>query len=142
LNEKLFIDSWITKIHSSGIKKFPHDFIEITFLETFNIPIKTLVLGQEFFGVYEIITTSGEQVFQAHTIDEAKFFIYSSKERNGKAYLPKDKSLIKSNLIFYNHYLDSLLDEIKKDYKIIFGDGKNLLAVSNEIFQKVNLIRL
>lgn len=141
MNEKLFIEKWISKILSAGIKQFPLHFIDPLQLQTISIPISTLVIGQEFFGAYEIITTSGEQVYQALTYDEAKFFVYSSKGRNGKAYLPKDKSLIKISVDSYNGYLDNLLEQIKKDYKNNFLDGKYLLTVSNEIFQKLNLIR-
>ncbi len=141
MNEKLFVEKWISKIQSAGIKQFPLHFIDFLQLQTISIPISTLVIGQEFFGAYEIITTSGDQVYQALTYDEAKFFVYSSKEKNGKAYLPKDKSLIKISVDAYNEYLDNLLEQIKKDYKNNFLDGKYLLTVSNEIFQKLNLIR-
>lgn len=141
MNEKLFIDNWITKIQTEGIKQFPSHFIDETQLDIISIPIKTLIVGQEFFGAYEIITTTGEQVFQASTSDEAKFFVYSSKQRDGKAYLPKDKSMISKIVSLYNNYLDELIDKVKVDYKKLFPDGKNFLNVSNEIFQKLNLIR-
>lgn len=141
MNEKLFIDKWISNIKSQGIKNFPKDFINESELNSFSIPKKTLVLGQEFFGSYEILTTRGDQVYQASTLDEAKFFIYSAKERNGLAYLPKDKLQIKSVVDLYNKELDNLVDQIKKDYKKTFPESKNLLAVTNEIFQKLNLIR-
>ena len=141
MNEKLFIDAWISKIQLDGIKQFPFHFIDESQLDIIPIPIKTLVVGQEFFGAYEIITTSGEQVFQASTSDEAKFIVYSSKQRNGKAYLPKDKSLVSKIVNAYNNYLDELIDIVKIDYKKEFADGKNFLNVSNEIFQKLNLIR-
>ncbi len=141
MNEKLFIDNWVSKIQSDGVKHFPFYFINESQLDIITIPIKTLVIGQEFFGAYEIITTSGEQVFQASTIDEAKFIVYSSKQRNGKAYIPKDKSIISKIVSEYNKYLDELIDSVKVDYKKLFSDGKNFLNVSNEIFQKLNLIR-
>lgn len=141
MNEKLFIENWINKIQSDGIKNFPQDYINKSQLDCIKIPIKTLVMGQEFFGSYEIITTSGEQVYQASTIDEAKFFLYSSKERNGNAYLPKDKALMKSTVELHNSFLDKLIEQIKKDYKKNFHEGKNLLSVTNEIFQKLNFIR-
>ncbi|MFZ1280116.1 MAG: hypothetical protein WAR59_04720 [Ignavibacteriaceae bacterium] len=141
MNEKLFIDNWISKIQTEGIKQFPFHFIDETQLDIISIPIKTLVVGQEFFGAYEIITTNGEQVYQASTSDEAKFFVYSSKQRDGKAYLPKDKSMISKIVSLYNNYLDELIDKVKVDYKKLFPDGKNFLNVSNEIFQKLNLIR-
>jgi len=141
LNEKLFIENWLIKVQSTGIKQFPLDFINSSKLDTLAIPIKTLVIGQEFFGVYEIITTDGESIYQATNYDEAKFIVYGSKERNGKTYIPKDRSEIKILVDSYNNYLDDLLNQIKKDYKKNFPDGKNVHAVSNEIFQKLNLIR-
>lgn len=141
MNEKIFIENWINKIQSDGIRQFPFHFIDESQLDIISIPINTLVIGQEFFGVYEIITTSGEQVFQAATSDEAKFFVYSSNQRNGKAYLPKDKSLVNKIVSAYNNYLDELIEKVKVDYKKLFPDGKNFLNVSNEIFQKLNLIR-
>jgi hypothetical protein len=141
LNEKLFIENCLSKILSAGIKQFPIYFIDESQLDIISIPKKTLVIGQEFFGAYEIITTDGESVYQASNYDEAKFIVYSSKERNGKTYIPKDKSKIKSLVDTYNNYLDDILNQIKKDYKKNFPDGKNIHAVSNEIFQKLNLLR-
>ena len=141
MNEKLFIENWLSKVQSFGIKQFPLHFIDESQLDIISIPIKTLVISQEFFGAYEIITTDGESVYQASNYDEAKFVVYSSKARNGLTYIPKDKSQIKSLVDSYNNYLDDLLNQIKKDYKKNFPDGKNINAVSNEIFQKLNLFR-
>ncbi|MDP2363825.1 MAG: hypothetical protein Q8M94_08655 [Ignavibacteria bacterium] len=141
MNEKLFVENWISKVLSSGIKQFPFHFIDESQIDIISIPVKTLMIGQEFFGAFEIITTDGEPVFQASSYAEAKFFVYSSKERNGKTYLPKDKSTIKNLVDTYNNYLDDLLNQIKIDYKKIFPEGKNFQSVSNEIFQKLNLIR-
>jgi len=141
LNEELFIENWISKVQSSGIRQFPLHFIDESQLDNISIPIKTLVIGQEFFGAYEIITTDGESVYHANNYDEAKFIVYSSKERNGKTYIPKDRSMIKTLVDSYNSYLDDLLTQIKNDYKKNFKDVKNVNAVSNEIFKKLNLIR-
>ena len=141
MNENLFIENWLIKVQSSGIRKFPHHFIDESQLDNISIPIKTLVIGQEFFGAYEIITTDGESVYHASNYDEARFIVYSSKERNGKTFIPKDRSIIKSFVDSYNNYLDDLLAQIKNDHKKNFQDGKNVHAVSNEIFKKLNLIR-
>jgi hypothetical protein len=141
LNEKLFIDKWINKVQSAEIKLFPLHFIDESQIEIILIPEKTLVIGREFFGAFEVITTDGESIYQASDYTEAKFFVYSSKERNGKAYLPKDRSLIKSLVGTYDDHLDNLLVQIKLDYKKYFPEGKNLKAISNVIFQKLNLIR-
>ncbi len=141
MNEELFIENWLSKVQSSSIRQFPLHFIDESQLDIVSIPIKTLVIGQEFFGAYEIIATDGESVYHAYNYDEAKFIVYGSKERNGKSYIPKDRSMIKTLVDSYNNYLDDLLTQIKNDYKKIFKDGKNVNAVSNEIFKKLNLIR-
>ena len=141
MNEKIFIENWINKVQSVGIKKFPFHFIDELQIDIIAIPVKTLVIGTEFFGAFEIRTTDGESVYQASDYAEAKFFLYSSKERNGKAYLPKNKSMIKNLVDIYDNYLDDLLNQIKFDYKKNFPEGKNRQVISNEIFQKLNLIR-
>lgn len=141
MSEKLFIEKWINSIQSAEVKPFPFDYIYESQLNLFSIPKKTLVLGQEFFGAYEVITTDGEQVYQALDMDEARFFIYSSRERSGRSYLPKTKNTIREIILKYHKYLDRLIEDIRKDYKISFPDGKNVLSVTTEIFQKLNLIR-
>lgn len=142
MSKKIFVDNWVSKVQNSGLKKFPDHFIDETQLESIPIPKKILVIGQEFFGAYEILTTDGEPVYQASSYDEAKFFVYSSRERNGKAFIPKDKTIIKNLVNSYNSYLDDLINQIKKDYKKTFPDEKDIYATSNQIFQKLNLIRL
>lgn len=141
MNETLFVKNWIDKILSEGIKNFPLDFIDKDALTPISIPLKTLVIGNDFFGSVEVITTTGEQVYQAASHNEAKFIVYASKERNGLTYLPADKTKIPQCVELYDAYLDELLTKIKKDYTKTFPDGKNLLSLSNQIFQKLNLIR-
>jgi tRNA(Ser,Leu) C12 N-acetylase TAN1 len=141
LSPSLFVNHWVDKILSTGIKKFPFHFIKEKELLPFSVPSKTLVITPEFFGNYEIITTDGDFVYQAQNYDEAKFFVYSSRERNGKAYLPKEASQIKIIVNLYNKYLDDLLDQIKKDYRKSFPEGKDFQSITGEIFKKLNLIR-
>ncbi len=141
MSEKEFIEKIFNKIHSSDLRKFPADFLDITLLKKIPVPVKTLVLGNEFFGKYEIITTDGLQVYQADTLNEAKFFIYSSAERNGSAYLPEDKSLINKIIEEYHQYLDNIIKVIRSEYKKTFPEGKDILTISNKIFQKLNIIR-
>lgn len=141
MNEKDFIENTFTKILSSNLRKFPTDFLKQDLLINIPVPVKTLVLGNEFFGKFEIITTDGEQVYQADTLNEAKFFIYSSAERNGSAYLPKDKNRINKAIEDYHKYIDDIIRMIKSEYKKAFPDGNDILSVSNKIFQKLNIIR-
>ena len=141
MNEKEFIEKIYNKLLTSDLRKFPADFLELSLLVKISIPVKTLVLGNEFFGKFEILTTDGEQVYQADTLNEAKFFIYSSAERNGLAYLPDDKSLINKTIEEYHQYLDNIIRLIRSEYKKAFPDGKDILSVSNKIFQKLNIVR-
>lgn len=141
MNKKSFIDDWIIKTETEGVRDFPHHFLDDTQLDVFFIPKKTLIIGSEFFGSYEVLTTEGEQVYQASSLDEAKFFIYSSRKRDGKTYLPKDKSIIKNLVNKYNQYLDDLLNQIQKDFKKTFPTEKDAHIIANQIFQKLNLIR-
>jgi len=99
------------------------------------------MLGKEFFGTYEIITTDGTSVYQADTLNEARFFIYSSANRNGITYLPEDKTTINRIIEEYHYYLDNLIALLISEYKKAFPEGKDLLSVSNKIFQKLNIIR-
>lgn len=141
MNEIEFIEQCFKKIQSFDLRKFPSDFLDPALLKKISVPVKTLVLGNEFFGKYEIITTDGVQVYQAGTLNEAKFFIYSSSERNGTAYLPIDEKLINKTIEEYHKYLDNIIKVIRSEYKKAFPDGKNILSVSNKIFQKLNIIR-
>lgn len=141
MNEKLFVGNWVKKCMSEGIKNFPVDFADESYLERKSAPAKTLIIGQEFFGAYEIITTGGESVFQAKNYDEAKFVVYSARNRSGFYYLPKDLSQLKPLLKQYDEYLDSILSEILVDYKKTFPGEKNFHSLSNEIFRILNLIR-
>ena len=141
MNEKLFVEIWVKKCLSEGIKNFPIDFADESYLERKTAPAKTLIIGQEFFGAYEIITTEGESVYQAKNYDEAKFIVYSARNRSGLFYLPKDLSQLKSILKQYDQYLDSFLSKMLTDYKKTFPGKKNFHSHSNKIFRTLNLIR-
>jgi hypothetical protein len=121
LSEKDFINKWIKLLSSEGIKKFPDDFSEIKdyiFIET---PKQTLMLGKEFFGAYEVLTTSGESVYQAADMNEAKYIIYSGRNRSGKIQLPLSKDAISSSIKKYEAYVDSVLSGIEIDFKRDFS---------------------
>ncbi len=99
------------------------------------------MLGKEFFGTHQVLTTDGALIYQAETLNEARFFIYSSVNRNGITHLPEDKNLIDQTIKEYHHYLDGLISMIISEYKKAFPGGKDSLSVSNKIFQKLNIIR-
>lgn len=141
MSEKDFINNWTTLLSTEGIKKFPDDFSEVKDFILLEVPKQTLMLGKEFFGTYEVLTTSGESVYQVNDLNEAKYIIYSGRNRSGKILLPVSKDDITSTVKKYEVYVDSILSRIEKDFKQQFTESKNFPIVSNEIFKVLNLIR-
>jgi len=142
LSETDFIFSKSKELSLSGIKNFPIDFISTKDLVEIDVPDKVLVLGKEFFGSYEVASATGDFVLTFSNEFEAKYIVYASRNRKSKIYLPRELTLIKKSVDDYEKYLDNLLIDIKKDYDKKINNGKNLGSVSNEIFKKLNLIRL
>ena len=142
MNEPDFIFSKSKELSLSGIKNFPIDFVSTKDLVEIEVPDKVLVLGKEFFGSFEVSSATGDFVFTFSNEFEAKYIVYASRNRKSKIYLPRELTLIKKSVDDYEKYLDNLLIDIKKDYDKKINNGKNLGSVSNEIFKKLNLIRL
>jgi hypothetical protein len=142
LTEKDFILNWINKLSNEGIKIFPKDFCSFTNFNELKLPSKSLVLGKEFFGNYEILSIDGDSVFQAENIGKAKFILYANRLKPNSIKIPLSEVEIKNTITDYESYLDSLLRQIENDYKNSFNNGKNYNSVANEIFKRLNLIRL
>lgn len=142
MNEKDFIFSKSKSISISGLKNFPLDFIRSKNFNTIDVPGKVLVFGKEFFGTYEISSATGDFLITFQNEFEAKYVVYASQNRKNEINIPVDAESIKKAVEDYEHYLDQILQEIRKDYQKKFSGGKNFTAVSNEIFKKLNLTRL
>jgi len=79
VTEKEFISQYINKHFESNSKIFPDEFTNLTDTEKLEMPHKTLVLGNEFFGAIEILTTEGIPVLQAENIHKAKYIVYANE---------------------------------------------------------------
>jgi hypothetical protein len=132
LNEKDFISKQISKLKTEGIKIFPGDFCDLSDSNEINLPEENLILGKDFFGSFEITTTSGEPVLNVEAPAEAKFIVYSSRKRKKQIRVPKDKNIIDEAVQTYENYLDELLTKIKNDYKKENLEPKNLGTVSGK----------
>ena len=141
MTEKEFITNWAERLWSDSIKKFPDDFVSLNYLKTIKLPGKALVIGEQFFGAFEILTVDGNSVYQAANHDEAKFIIYANREKLQTVGLPDKADELKAANVLYEKYLDSLIKKIESDYKKVFPWLKNSNAVINEIFRALNLIR-
>lgn len=142
MNEADFIFSKSKELSLTGIKNFPIDFINTKGLSEIEVPEKVLVLGKEFFGSYEVSSATGDFVLTLSSEAEAKYLVYASRNRTSKIKKPGDQKLTEKAVEEYEKYLDRILFEIKKEYQRKINNGKNVTSVSNEIFKKLNLVRL
>jgi len=67
MTEKEFISSRVSRLASDGIKIFPSDFIVIKDYKELRLPGKTLLIGEEFFGKYEILASRPHWTSSART---------------------------------------------------------------------------
>jgi len=150
VTEKEFIAKTVEHYLGKGIKVFPEDFVENTFVEILDIPKKTLILGEELFGSFEIITTDGSQVLLTDDLMKGKFIVYASCNANRLIKIPQERRMIVDAVEKYENYIDFILVnyidfilvEIQKDFKTAFPDSENNLNVISEVFKKLNLIRV
>ena len=141
MTEKEFITQYINKHTEISSKIFPDDFTNLTETEKLEIPDKTIVLGSEFFGSVEILTTEGTPVLQAENIHKAKYILYANLNRSGNIIIPKKENEIKTAVENYEKHLDWILLDIEEEIKINLPESRNLHSVTNEIFLKLNLVR-
>jgi hypothetical protein len=140
VTEKEFISRYIKKHSETSSKIFPDDFTNLTDTEKLEMPNKTLVLGSEFFGAVEILTTESTPVLQAESIHKAKYIVYANLNRSGNIIIPKNKNEIKTAVENYEKHLDWILLDIEEDLKKELPESRNLHSVTNEIFLKLNLV--
>ena len=141
MTEKDFISSWIEKIKAEGIKSFPDEFIDSKDFEEVALPGKTLIIGQEFFGSYEILSVDGSLVLHAENHTKAKFVIYANRMKPKKIKIPKGEKILKASVSSYEEYLDGFIKKIETDYRKNFPGIKNSGDVTNGILRILNLTR-
>ena len=139
--EKEFLAKTFETLKKKGIKIFPDEFLSSSATKNISVPAKILIMGEEFFGSYEILTADRKAVYQASTYSEAKYLIYASRKKTAEITIPLSEDEIKQTVLQYEKYLDSLMKEIVSLYKKNFPEGKNSLFVMNEILMILNLVR-
>ncbi|MDP3148008.1 MAG: hypothetical protein Q8N83_02645 [Ignavibacteria bacterium] len=128
-------------MNKKGIKIFPDEFLSSGETKTISVPAKILIMGEEFFGSYEILSADRKVVYQASTYSEAKYLIYASRKKTAEIIIPSSEEEIKQAVLQYEKYLDSIMKEIVSLYKKTFPEEKNSLFVMNEILMILNLVR-
>lgn len=139
---KEFISKKVKELSSEGIKNFPDDFIISCDTTSLTLPGETLIIGNEFFGMYEIITSKGNLFGQPESFIKAKYIVYSGKHRDKTISIPLEEKNIEAMVRNYEKYLDTILRQIDNEYIKNFPDGNELHSITNDIFRKLNLNRL
>lgn len=142
MTEKEFVAKTVENYLKRGIKVFPADFVKTSSVEKLDIPKKTLILGKVLFGSFEVITTDGGHVLLTDDLMKGKFIVYASCNANGLIEIPLEKKMIENAVEEYENYIDFILMEIQRDYKKTFPESEDNLNIVNEVFKKLNLIRI
>ena len=140
MTQKEFISRYIKKHSKTNSKIFPDDFTKLTDTEQLELPHKTLVLGSEFFGAVEILTTEGTPILQAESIHKAKYIVYANLNRSGNIIIPKNDCEINIAVENYEKHLDWILLDIEEELSKELPDSRNLHSITNAIFLKLNLV--
>lgn len=142
MDEKNFRLHWIKTLNNESIKIFPNDFLASCELENYALPGKGLLIGNEFFGEFELIDADGKEILRVDSYDKAKFIIYSNRSKPRVITVPINISVIKEMNLKYEAYLDSIIKRIEHDYQKHFPGSKNYTDLLNQIFKHLNLIRM
>ena len=142
MDEKNFISNWIQTLNAESIKNFPEDFAITSQCKIYSLPGKSLLIGKEFFGEYELINAEGSEVLKVESYDKAKFFIYANRNKPKVLSIPIDDLIIRDMTTKYENYLDLIVKRIDQDYRKKFQAAKNFTEIINQIFNHLNLVRL
>ena len=142
MTSKEFITKTVKQISDEGIHIFPDDFLPACEITTFKLPPQTLIMGNEFFGSREVLTTDGSLFCHVVSFARAKYLVYAAVKKNREIDIPVNDTDIETAVKSYEKYLDAILKKTEKDYRSLFPEDKNVNSVINEVFRLLNLKRL
>ena len=109
----------IEEVLPYGLKKFPEQFLDKPLkpqdYQNISIPRESLKLGMYFMGTQEVVSDAGFK-YQAQSVEEAKYIVYSQKPDTYVVNLPKDKMVITKAVSDYERYLDKLGDDLFQEF--------------------------
>jgi hypothetical protein len=141
MSEKEFVKSCILQIPEFILKKFPAEFIGNATTRKMKMPGRSLILGSELFGTYEIINAEGSVEFHVPSLAEAKYILYANRTHSKEIEIPIDEVEVEKAVKNYEKHLDSILTTIEEDFKRHLPKSKGFHRVSNQVFKSLNLIR-
>lgn len=109
----------IDEVLPYGLKKFPEQFLHKPLkpqeYQNISIPGDPLKLGMFFLGTMEVVSDSDFK-YQAQSVEEAKYIVYSQKPDTYVVSLPKGKVIITNAVNDYDRYLDKLKDDLFQEF--------------------------
>lgn len=131
---RLFPDNFLTTAdHEQEQHLIYPDKTWNTITEFIAIPQKALIIGDEFFGNYDILEPEGEMVLRTDSFVKAKYICYASRFRVSSLLIPISEEYLFKIVAAYENYYDKLLKELFKSiFQVIKNDNK-----TNEIVKDV-----
>jgi hypothetical protein len=138
LKEKEYFNFKAAELKLS-LRYFPDDFINIKEGKKIILPPYNLLPGKNFFGKIEVTSPNGTTWLISENLPEAKYLVYARQNGRDEVTLPVEES-ITAAVSEYENYLDLLMKEIGKEYRLKFPEGDKSRAIT-EIFRMLNLVR-
>jgi hypothetical protein len=138
--EKDLVKKVISTLKKSELKIFPYDFIIGIDCIDEKIVNKILILGSEFFGSYEILTSDGVLFKMVNSLPLAKYYIYSSVNKKFILPVPTNSADIEIVVRKYENYFDELLKHISQ---LISQESTKVdkNKIINQVIQNLNYLR-
>jgi glycogen synthase len=95
------------------------------------MPGKSLVLGSELFGTFEIMDVDGNVIFQAENIYKAKYILYANRTKPAEIKIPLSETDIKAVVKNYENHIDSIVKMIEEDLMKQSTNPHKFLRVSS-----------
>lgn len=94
----------------NGVKNFPEEFIDSIYLKDsreISVPKEKMKLGHFFLGSQEVVADDGYK-YQAKSLDEAKFIVYSQKSNSFIIKIPKNKIASSKAVKDFERYVNGI----------------------------------
>ncbi len=131
----------IEEIIPDGAKKFPEEFVDSKYLkDAKEIPVsgERLKLGSYFIGQQEVISEGGFK-YDATSLEEAKFIVYSQKPNSFMIKIPKQSSVVIRAVDDYERYLKDLKAKLFEAFFNRTHDHKQADTLVQQVFEEMGL---
>ena len=129
----------VDELLPQGPRNFPKSFLDISLkkedFEDISIPGEKLKMGRYFMGFQEVVTDLGF-IYEARSIEEAKYLIYAQKPNVFVIRIPKNKIAIKKSVDSYEKYLKDLKGKIFEAFYRRTLDHRQADILTHTIFEE------